>query len=200
MESGEAEFGDADAALKLIDQIKNGTILGKVLACGASTTGKVLGVSHIPAVNGQAMPAYDPRAIKGMGVTFATTPMGADHTYGPVVKTDKSWIEASKEAQLLMAMIDSLGFCMFIRGAITKDLQVLVDLVNGRFGWDLNMEWLENMAKETIRDEYKFNELAGFTKENYRMPETFIKNKIASLNLVFDVDIDELDKLRGCYD
>ncbi|MGB4440476.1 MAG: aldehyde ferredoxin oxidoreductase C-terminal domain-containing protein, partial [Sedimentibacter sp.] len=200
MESGKAEFGDADAAFKLIDEIKNDTILGKILASGATITGRILGVSHVPAVNGQAMPAYDPRAIKGMGVTFATTPMGADHTYGPVVKTDKSWVEASKDSQLLMAMIDSLGFCMFIRGAITNDLQVLVDLVNGRFGWNLNMEWLENMAKETIRDEYKFNELAGYTKENYRMPETFTKIKIASLNTSFDVDVDELDKLREFYD
>lgn len=200
MQAGDAEFGNADAALKYIDEINNGTIMGRLLGSGATITGKVLGVTHVPAVNGQAMPAYDPRAIKGMGVTFATTPMGADHTYGPVVKTDKSWIEASKESQLLMAMLDSLGFCMFVRGALTNNLQLLVDLVNGRFGWNLNMEWLENIAKETIRDEYKFNELAGFTKLNYRMPETFTKVKINSLDTVFDVNEDALDNLRGCYD
>lgn len=200
MQAGDSEFGNADAALKYIDEINNGTIMGRLLGSGATITGKVLGVKHVPAVNGQAMPAYDPRAIKGMGVTFATTPMGADHTYGPVVKTDKSWIEASKESQLLMAMLDSMGFCMFVRGAITNNLQLLVDLVNGRFGWNLNMEWLKNIAKETIRDEYKFNELAGFTKLNYRMPETFTKVKINSLDTVFDVNEDDLDNLRGCYD
>jgi len=200
MECKEAEFGDEGAAFKLMDEIKNGTIMGRVLGSGATIAGKVLGVSHVPAVNGQAMPAYDPRAIKGMGVTFATSPMGADHTYGPVIKTEKSWAEGSKDAQLLMAMLDSLGFCMFTKGAIANDLQLLVDLVNGRFGWNLNMEWLENMAKETIRDEYKFNELAGFTKMNYRMPESFTKIKITSLDTAFDVDVDELDKLRGYYD
>ncbi|MFA9423275.1 MAG: aldehyde ferredoxin oxidoreductase C-terminal domain-containing protein [Sedimentibacter sp.] len=200
MAAGEAEFGDGDVAFKLIEEIQKGTKLGKLLGSGATITGKTLGVSHVPAVNGQAMPAYDPRAIKGMGVTFATTPMGADHTYGPVIKTDKSWIEASKDSQLLMAIIDSLGFCMFARAAVANNMQLLVDLVNGRFNWGLNMEWLENMGKETIKDEYKFNELAGFTKSNYRMPETFTKIKIKSLDTAFDVDEDELDKLRGCYD
>ncbi len=200
MEAGEAEFGDENAALKFIEEIKSGTKLGKLLGSGATITGKKLGVSHVPAVNGQAMPAYDPRAIKGMGVTFATTPMGADHTYGPVIKTDKSFVEASKDSQLLMAMVDSLGICMFARAPIANHMQLVVDLVNGRFGWNLNMEWLENMAKETIRDEYKFNELAGFTESNYRMPESFIKTKIKSLDTAFDIKQDELDKIRGCYD
>lgn len=200
MEAGLAEFGDSDAAYKFMDEIKNDTILGKLLGSGTTITGKVLGVKHIPAVNGQAMPAYDPRAIKGMGVTFATTPMGADHTYGPVVKTDKGWVEASKDAQELMAVLDSLGICMFARAAIGNHKQVLVDLVNECHGYDLDINWLEKMAEETIHDEHKFNELAGFTKANYRMPDAFINTKVKSLDTSFDVEEKELDKLREYYD
>jgi aldehyde:ferredoxin oxidoreductase len=199
MEAGLGEFGDEKAAFNLMDEIKNDTVTGKLLGSGAYITGKVLGVKHIPAVNGQAMPAYDPRAIKGMGVTFATTPMGADHTYGPVIKTDKGWVEASLEAQKLMAILDCMGICMFTRNAIIKDIQVLVDMVNGLYGAELGMDWLDRMAKDAIRDEHKFNELAGFTKLDYRMPETFIKNKIESLDTAFDVGQDELDKLREYY-
>ena len=44
--------------------------------------GKTFGVRRVPVVKDQAMPAYDPRAVKGIGVTYATTPMGADHTAG----------------------------------------------------------------------------------------------------------------------
>jgi aldehyde:ferredoxin oxidoreductase len=200
MEAGLADFGDEKAAFNLMDDIKNDTIMGKLLGAGALTTGKVLGVKHIPSVNGQAMPAYDPRAIKGMGVTFATTPMGADHTYGPVVKTDKGWAEASFEAQQLMAVLDSMGICMFTRAAIGKHKQVLVDLVNGCHGFELDLNWLDKMAEETIRDEYKFNELAGFTKYNYRMPESFINTKIESLGTSFDINQEELDKIRDYYD
>lgn len=200
MESGLAEFGDSDATFKFMDEIKNDTIMGKILSAGATIAGKVLGVKHIPAVNGQAMPAYDPRAIKGMGVTFATTPMGADHTYGPVVKTNKGWADASDESQKFMALLDSMGICMFTRAAIINHKQVLVDLVNGFQGFDLDLNCLEKMAFETIQDEYKFNELAGFTKANYRMPEAFTKTKIESLDTTFDISNEELDKLRAYYD
>lgn len=196
MEAGEGQFGDASSAFKMMDEIINGTIFGKVLACGAAVTGKVLGVSHVPVVNNQAMPAYDPRAIKGMGATFATSPMGADHTYGPVIKTDKGWAEASKGSQKFMAVLDSLGICMFTRAAIADEKQLLVDLVNGFTGYDLDLDWLEKVSTETIKDEHKFNELAGFTKENYRMPESFIKTKIKSTGDVFDLTEEELDELR----
>lgn len=199
MEAGIAKFGDNKGALNLLDEIQNDTELGKLLAQGTFKAGKKLDVKNIPVINGQAMPAYDPRAIKAMGVTFATSPMGADHTYGPMIKTD-DFVGASKDAQAMMAKIDSLGVCMFARGAIAKHMDVLVDLVNAVHGWDLNMEWLDKMALKAIRDEHKFNELAGFSKENYRMPEAFTNRKIESTSQVFDIELDELDKLRQWND
>lgn len=200
MEAGLANFGDSDAAFNFMDEIKNDTEIGRVLASGTALAGKKLNVKHIPVVNGQAMPAYDPRAIKGMGVTYITSPMGADHTYGPIVKTDKGWAEASNEAQMLMAILDSLGICMFARGAIGNHKQVLVDLVNGFHGLSLDLDWLDKMANETIRDEYTFNELAGFTSEDYRMPEAFVNTKIESLNTAFDVSDYDIKNLRDNYD
>ena len=199
MEAGIVEFGDNEAALNLLDEIRTGTELGKLLSKGTLIAGKALGVKNIPVINGQAMPAYDPRAIKAMGVTFATSPMGADHTYGPVVKAEDA-VEASKAAQIMMAKIDCLGVCMFLRGAVAKHMDLFVDLVNAVHGWDLDMDWLEDIALEAIRDEHKFNELAGFTKEDYRMPKAFTNREIESTNQVFDIDKDELDELRLWHD
>ncbi len=199
MEAGIVEYGDNEVALNLLDEIRAGTELGKLLAEGTLIAGKALGVKNIPVINGQAMPAYDPRAIKAMGVTFATSPMGADHTYGPVVKAEDA-VEASKAAQIMMAKIDCLGVCMFLRGAVAKHMDLFVDLVNAVHGWDLDMDWLEDIALEAIRDEHKFNELAGFTKEDYRMPKAFTNREIESTNQVFDIDKDELDELRLWHD
>ncbi|MDD4046898.1 MAG: aldehyde ferredoxin oxidoreductase C-terminal domain-containing protein [Tissierellia bacterium] len=199
MEAGIVEFGDDEGALNLLDEIKNDTELGRLLSKGTLTAGKTLGVENIPVVNGQAMPAYDPRAIKAMGVTFATSPMGADHTYGPMIKTD-DYIGASKDAQIMMAKIDCLGVCMFARAAIAKHMDLLVDLVNAFHGWELDMNWLEDMALEAIRNEHKFNELAGFSKEDYRMPKAFTNRRIESTNQVFDINTDELDELRLWHD
>lgn len=199
MEANLASFGDEDAAFKFMDEIKNDTEIGKLLASGATATGKALCVEHVPAVNGQAMPAYDPRAIKGMGVTFATSPMGADHTYGPVVKTNKSWAEGSKDAQKLMAILDCLGVCMFVRNAILDDLHIFVELVNAIHGFNIDLNWLNNMAEEAIRNEYKFNKLAGFTKEHYKMPESFVITKVESLDTSFDVNKEEIEAIVEYY-
>ena len=83
-----ADFGityDVDA-LKLIDEIRRGTELGRVLGNGAVSTGKKYNIERVPAVKGQAMSGYEPRSIKGTGVTYATTPQGADHTAGLTIR------------------------------------------------------------------------------------------------------------------
>ncbi|NIN64606.1 MAG: aldehyde ferredoxin oxidoreductase, partial [Anaerolineae bacterium] len=70
-EAGLAKFGDGPRAIELMHEIRKGTPLGQVLGCGAATTGKVFGVVRVPGVKGQNMPAYEPRAVKGIGVVYA---------------------------------------------------------------------------------------------------------------------------------
>lgn len=201
MEAGIAAFGDIDAATGLIEEIRTGTVLGRVLGSGAAVTGKVFGVVNVPVVNGQAMAAYDPRAIKGMGVTYATSAMGADHTYGAtaraqIVQSSKEGqAELSDKAQRNMAMLDSLGFCIFCGGAIGAHHQLLVDLINARYGWKIDVKWMQLLAEETLRDEHRFNQLAGFTTANYRLPECFTERALPGLNTVFDVSDDELSRI-----
>lgn len=199
MEAGIIEFGDANGALKLMEEIKEGTILGRVLGNGAVITGKVLGVKHIPVVNGQAMPAYDPRAVKGMGVTYATSPMGADHTYGSVIKTRKPYSQASRESQVLLGVYDTLGICMFARGAVGNNYDLLINLINAKNGWNIDSQWLMKIGEDTIKDEHKFNQLAGFTNKNYRMNESFEENKIVDLQTAFDVSDEDLDSLLNSF-
>ena len=94
-------------------------------------TGKVFGVERVPVVKNQALPAYDPRAVQGMGVTYATSPMGADHTAGYAVgsnilgiggKTDAlspvGQVELSRNLQIATAAVDSTGMCLFIAFAV----------------------------------------------------------------------------------
>ena len=82
MEAGVLKQGDAEAAMALIAEIGHDTKKGRMLGAGTESVGKAHGVKRIPVVKGQAMAAYDPRALKGLGVTYATSPMGADHTAG----------------------------------------------------------------------------------------------------------------------
>ncbi len=66
MEAGLLEFGDAEGAIKLVQEVGKGTPMGRILGSG---TAKAFGVVRALVVKGQALPAYDPRAVKGIGVT-----------------------------------------------------------------------------------------------------------------------------------
>ena len=76
MEAGLLKFGDAEGAINLIKEVGKGSYLGRILGNGAAFTGKAFGIERVPVVKGQALPAYDPRAVQGVGVTYATSPMG----------------------------------------------------------------------------------------------------------------------------
>ncbi|HOG45196.1 MAG TPA: aldehyde ferredoxin oxidoreductase N-terminal domain-containing protein, partial [Anaerolineae bacterium] len=82
MQAGVVAFGDAKGAIGLIHEMGRGTPMGRILGGGTGLAGKALGVTRVPEVKGQGMPAYEPRAVKGIGITYATTTMGADHTAG----------------------------------------------------------------------------------------------------------------------
>ena len=82
MEAGVIKFGDGKGAINLVHEMGKGTPMGRILGGGTALTGKAFGVTHVPTVKGQSMPAYEPRAVKGIGITYATTTMGADHTAG----------------------------------------------------------------------------------------------------------------------
>jgi aldehyde:ferredoxin oxidoreductase len=100
-EAGLMEWGSEAGAQKLIDEIRNGTELGRILGDGATTTGKKYGIERVPAVKGQAMSAYEPRSIKGTGVTYATTPQGADHTCGLTIRAQVNHLDPNVQRMCL---------------------------------------------------------------------------------------------------
>ncbi|MCJ7514196.1 MAG: aldehyde ferredoxin oxidoreductase, partial [Anaerolineales bacterium] len=99
-EAGQMEFGDASGAMRLVDEIRGGTPLGRVLGSGAAVTGRVFGIRRVAVVKGQAMASYDPRAIKGTGVTYATSPQGADHTAGLTIRAKVDHLKPEGQAEL----------------------------------------------------------------------------------------------------
>ncbi|MBN1318913.1 MAG: hypothetical protein JXA42_25755, partial [Anaerolineales bacterium] len=76
------EFGDAKKVMEYLEEIRKNTPMGRILGSGCVNAGKVLGITRIPAVKGQAIPEHAARSIKGYGTTYATSPQGADHTAG----------------------------------------------------------------------------------------------------------------------
>ena len=202
-EAGLMEFGDGDKALELISEIRAGSEIGRVLGDGASATGEKYNIERVPVVKRQAMSAYEPRAIKGTGVTYATTPQGADHTCGLTIRAKidhldpKGQVELSRGAQYNMAGYDTLGACLFagFGYAATPD-GVVKRLLEARYGWDnLPDNILAELGKETIKMEREFNRRAGFTSKDARLPEWMTKELLPPHNAVFDVPEGELDTI-----
>jgi aldehyde:ferredoxin oxidoreductase len=212
MEAGVAKFGDAEAAINLIKEVGQGTPLGRILGSGAAVTGQVYGIERVPVVKKQAMPAYDPRAVMGIGVTYATTPMGADHTAGYAVgsnimgvggKTDplkpEGQIELARNLQIATAILtDSTGMCLFVAFPILdqpETLDALVDMINAFSGQSLTAGDLLEQGKAILKMERDFNFAAGFTEKDDRLPEYMKKEKVPPHNITFQVKDEELDEV-----
>ncbi len=200
-DAGLWRFGTATQALALVQQIYDGTPLGRLLANGAALTGQALGVERVPAVKGQAISAYDPRAIKGTGVTYATSPQGADHTAGLTIRAKIDHLDptvqapVSRSAQLKMAGYDTLGACIFAGFGYAAAPQVVPELLRARYGWHVGDDVLLQLGRETIRLERAFNRAAGLGPAHDRLPEWMTREPLPPHNTVFDVPPEDLDRL-----
>jgi aldehyde:ferredoxin oxidoreductase len=202
-QAGLMAFGDDLAAEHLLDEIRRGTPTGRMLGNGATVTGRVLGVERVPAVKGQAMSAYEPRAIKGTGVTYATSPQGADHTCGLTIRAKvdhldpKGQAAISRTAQINMAGYDSLGACIFAGFGFAAAPETIRDLLNARYGWQVGADILQVLGKECLKIELEFNRRAGFTAADDRLPEWMTAEPLPPHCTIFDVPEEDLD---GIFD
>ncbi|MGD1986776.1 MAG: aldehyde ferredoxin oxidoreductase C-terminal domain-containing protein [Desulfobacterales bacterium] len=211
MEAGLAEFGDAEAAIRLVKEVGEGTPLGRVLGSGAAVTGKVFGVERVPVVKGQAMPAYDPRGVQGIGVTYATATMGADHTAGYAVASNimgvggsvdplkpEGQIELSRNLQIATAAVDATGMCLFVAFPVLdqpETFQALIDMINAFYGLSLTADDVTELGKSILKNEREFNLAAGLTSKDDRLPEYFKKEKLPPHDITFMVKDEELDEV-----
>lgn len=211
MDSGAMEFGDKEGALGLFDEIRKTSPLGRILGQGVEATAKAFGVYRVPTVKGQSMPAYEPRAVKGIGVTYATSPMGADHTAGYTIApeiagvggkvdplSDEGKSELSLTFQAATAFIDSSGYCLFIAFPILDipdGWAGMAESVAGVTGLDLSGDDVVPIGKEILKIERGFNTRAGFTAEDDRPPEFMRHEQLPPHNEVWTITDEALDEV-----
>lgn len=203
IEAGLAKFGDYESISALLQQVAEGTELGKAIGNGASATGKAVGNPRVPTALNQGMPGYDPRALKGNGVTYATSPQGADHTAGNAFGArnevnplgTQGQKELSLKLQIIAAMLDSTGLCLFVRPPIISKPQLCVDMINGIYGWGWTVEDYNQFNRDVLRMELEFNRRAGITAKDYRLPEYMKTEPLPPHQAVFDVPDEDLDEV-----
>ncbi len=211
MEAGVIPFGDAAGALQLLDEVRRGTPLGRLIASGAEVLGRTYGIERIPTVKGQSMPAYDPRAIQGIGVTYATSTMGADHTAGYAVaanvlsvggKVDplrpEGQVELSRNLQIATTAIDTTGLCLFVAFAVLDNpaaLEGICEMLSGQHGRRVSAEDFLALGTQTLAVERGFNKAVGYTAAHDRLPDFFRTEKLPPHNITFAVSDEELDQV-----
>ena len=210
MEAGIIKFGDAQAAISLLEEVGKGTALGRLVGSGAAVLGKTYGVTRVPVVKGQAMPAYEPRAVKGIGVTYATSTMGADHTAGYTIAPEilgvsgkQDPLKANKAAlsrafQSTTAFIDTSGHCLFIAFPILDipaGFEGLIEECAGMLGVRWTAADVTRIGDEILAKERAFNEAAGLGKADDRLPEFMKYEPLPPHNVVWDVSDEELDSV-----
>ncbi len=200
MDSGNMEWGDSDGAKKLLREIAEGTELADVIGNGAVATGKHTGHARVPHARGQAIPAWDPRPLKATGVSYASSPMGADHTAGLIINPGMQpdeFAQASQESQMVNAVCDSSGFCQFLR----PNLDSISRFYSAFFGETVTREQLGDQAWDILQDEWKFNEAAGWKPEDDRLSECLVEEGIGPDGVFkFDVDADTIAAAKVRFD
>ncbi len=214
MDSGMLPFGDAKGAINLLEEMGKGTPTGRLLGLGAAGVAQAFGNPRSPTVKNQAMPAYEPRAVKGIGVTYATTPMGADHTAGYTIapeilsvggtsdplKAEKSKADLSRAFQMTTALIDTSGHCLFIAFAILdipSGFEGMVEEINAVLGTEMTGDEMVALGAEILRRERAFNEKAGFTKADDRLPEFMHHEPLPPHNVVVELADEVYDSVFG---
>ena len=203
MEAGLARFGDVDAAVGLLEQVSEATPLGRILGQGAAFAGQALGVRRVPTVKGQGIPGYDPRALKGNGVTYSTSPMGADHTAGNAYGTAKTLdplcadgqLANSRTLQIRSMILDMSGLCLFARGPFTEDAELLADLTNGCFGSELSFADIARASAAALDVERRFNDDAGVSDRLTDVPEFMRTEPLPPHNTTYDISVDTMQQI-----
>lgn len=205
MDAGYKNFGDTQAAIQMVEEIALGSEIGRVLGNGPVAVGRHFNHHRVPVAKGQSIAAYDPRAMQGNAVTYATSPMGADHTAGNLVgrylagqldplKTDGQ-VQASREAQIAMASVDCTGICLLASFAMTtpEGGEAFLKVMNAKLGTQLGPEAIGQMGIRVLQAEREFNRKAGFTNKDDRLPDFFYKEPLPPHNTVVLITDDQMD-------
>lgn len=207
MEAGRLAWGDAEGLARALASIREGDAFGCLIGSGCVEVGRALGVTRVPAVKGQSLAAYDPRVLKGTGATYATCPMGADHTAGCALpnptydpRSPSGQGQMSQFLQDWFAAVDCLGLCLFASIPLLEspDLQTqLAAALGAKLGKPLEAPDLFALGRRVSLLEREFNTAAGFGPADDRLPAFFAAEALPPHGGVWDVPDADLDAVFG---
>ena len=210
-------FGNAGAMVEAVWRTAYKSGFGKYLALGSKRLAEMFGNPDLSmSVKGLEMPAYDPRAIKGIGLTYATANRGGCHVTGYTVapeivglpeKIDPLSYEGkaawAKAFQDFTCVVNSAVNCLFTTFALgADDYAPLLSYVTG---WDLTSEELMKIGERIYNLERLILNKYGFDSKDDILPKRLLSEPLpegAAKGHVVELDkmLSEYYKLRGWVD
>ncbi len=189
--AGGLNWGDYEAMVATIDKIAMREGIGDLLANGSERTAKSWGHPEISmTVKGMAIPAYDPRGIKGMGVAYATSNRGACHlrgytpaaevvanVLGPTDLTDPLDWKGKGELTVIFQNVHTVTDCMNVCKFATfaESLDTFAAQYSAMTGVEVDVDFLLKVGERVYNLERYYNNLAGFGEGSDYLPERFLK-------------------------
>lgn len=187
------EWGDGEALVKLTQQTGMREGFGDILAEGSLRMATHYGHSELAMVSkGLDLPGYDPRGTQGLGLNYATSPIGASHMRGdlpycellgvPIKIDGQTWEDKPPivvKWQNVFALIDAAGLCVFfsIRYLCDPTLEIrpegILDLINAATGADYALDELEEIGDRILNAERLYLMRAGFDRRQDSLPARF---------------------------
>ncbi len=182
----DAKFGSAQALAHFAEITAKGEGFGKEIGMGSKRLTEKYGHPDLSmSVKGQEFPAYDGRAIQGIGLAYATSNRGACHLRGYTiasevlgipVKTDPVESEGKPELvkafQDATAAFDSSGLCVFTTFA--WGVADLAPQLQAACNEEFTTEELEKIGERIWNMEREFNNAAGFTAKDDSLPKRLL--------------------------
>ncbi len=213
-------FGNAAALVEAVWRTAYKSGFGKYLALGSKRLAEMYGAPELSmSVKGLEMPAYDPRAIKGIGLNYATANRGGCHVTGYTVSPEVLGIPEqidrlsyegkakwTKIFQDFTSVVNSTVNCLFRTFAIGVD--AFADMLSSITGWDLTSDELMKIGERIYNLERLIMNKYGFDKKDDRLPKRLYTEPLPdgpSKGEVVDAQqfermLEEYYKLRGWVD
>lgn len=204
------DYGNADQVVELIEKIAAREDIGDILADGIVPASQHWGLTDLAIhVKGMEPAGYDPRILKGMGLTFATSPRGACHLRTTFYKPELSGMipaaQIEDKAALLIEfedrlnIFDTLILCRFYRDLYTwEELGAAIGLATGQ---PSSREDLVAMATRIVNLTRRFNQREGLRPEDDRLPQRLHAEKLPAGGALTAAEMEQLledyYRLRG---
>lgn len=195
------DYNQPDQVAELLELIVSGKGIGGILAKGIKEAAREFDLEDIAVhVKGLEPAGYDPRTLKGMALSYATSARGACHLRGTFYKAelsgqiDKDQIEGKAELHIdyedRSTLFDCIILCRFFRDMVLwEELSMIFEAITRL---KLTRIDLQGIANRITQDTRKYNIREGLDVSTDTLPKRMFKEPTLEGESVSETDLKQM--------